>query len=441
VPSESSVVIINDVVNIISRYIRIDVLELFENYKRIYYPVDQGLTFLELTITDNVQLVASTYWQLESFDDWGVQFTDSTTTTLINNTGADATIRARLTKPTALASTSGTTSGGLSVYLTPLDLPTTGSTGDQAYVESNTSLYIYDENITGWYRVALINQTPTFTSTPDASYAFAKDGTPIIVTPVAVDPEGALVTYSVIGDMGTVATMTSVDNVYTFTPSTDAANEGSFDITFRATDGVNVADAISNFTLSFIFAVSLENPSNITNHGAGYEVQGSYLPGDAPWSLTAHIKGALVTSSPQYGTCTFVETINTTTFGDRFYIEMHFTSNAYWGGIGIVEVNSYNNNPLQSVDASWTIHRKHDDSVANSKVSVLWDVPNGTIKFFHNGTPSPEHSNGVDLISTVVPGEYYILLLDMASAGSVNGAYIVTNPDYWTYDPEVLDQL
>jgi len=52
--------------------------------------------------------IGSTYWQLESFDDWGVQFTDSTTTTLINNTGADATIRARLTKPTALASTSGT---------------------------------------------------------------------------------------------------------------------------------------------------------------------------------------------------------------------------------------------------------------------------------------------------------------------------------------------
>jgi hypothetical protein len=181
-----------------------------------------------------------------------VRFTDSTTTTLINNTGADATIRARLTKPTALASTSGTTSGGLSVYLTPLDLPTTGSTGDQSYVESNTSLYIYDENITGWYRVALINQTPTFTSTPNAEYVFATDGTPIVVTPVAVDPEGALVTYSVIGDTGTVATMTQDGNAFTLTPSTDTANAGSFSITFRATDGTNVADAISDFSLEFV---------------------------------------------------------------------------------------------------------------------------------------------------------------------------------------------
>ena len=148
-------------------------------------------------------------------------------------------------------------SGGLSVHLTPLDLPTTGSTGDQSYVESNTSIYVYDENITGWYRVALINATPTFTSTPDASYSFAIDGTPIIVTPVAVDPEGALVTYSVIGDTGTVATMTSVDNVYTFTPSTDDANAGSFSITFRATDGVNVSDAISNFSLTFSAKIDL----------------------------------------------------------------------------------------------------------------------------------------------------------------------------------------
>jgi hypothetical protein len=217
------------------------------------------------------------YWQLESFDDWGVQFTDSTTTTLINNTGANATIRARLTKPTALASTSGTTSGGLSVYLTPLDLPTTGSTGDQAYVESNTSLYIYDENITGWYRVALINQTPTFTSTPDASYSFAKDGTPIVVTPVAVDPEGALVTYSVIGDTGTVATMTSVDNVYTFTPSTDTANAGSFSMTFRSTDGTNVADAISNFSLSFAIEYIVFSPTSQTTSTNFYNGLNLYM--------------------------------------------------------------------------------------------------------------------------------------------------------------------
>jgi hypothetical protein len=171
-------------------------------------------------------------------------------------------------------------SGGLSVHLTPLALPTTGSTGDQAYVESNTSIYVYDENITGWYRVALINATPTYTSTPDAMYVFATDGTPIIVTPIAEDPEGSLVTYSVVGDMGTVATMTQDDNAFTFTPSTDAANAGEFNITFRVTDGTNVADAISNFTLSFGPDLGSWTTSGLTHH---WDVSSFDVATDTTW--------------------------------------------------------------------------------------------------------------------------------------------------------------
>jgi len=51
--------------------------------------------------------VVSTYWQLETFNDWGVQFTDSTTTTITNNTGSTATARFRITAPTASAGGSG----------------------------------------------------------------------------------------------------------------------------------------------------------------------------------------------------------------------------------------------------------------------------------------------------------------------------------------------
>jgi hypothetical protein len=181
----------------------------------------------------------------------------------------------------------------------------------------------------------------------------------------------------------------------------------------------------------------LENPTNITNHGGGYEQDGGY----GLFTVVADIKGALVLTSPQYGVCTFVETINTTTFGDRFYIEMHFSSPAYWGGIGISEVNTFNNVPSTGFATGWTSYYKYDGAIDNSKVSILWDVPSGTIKFFQNGTPIAGDHDVNNLISTVVAGEYYIVLVDGASAGTVMGAYIVTNPDYWTYDPEVLDQL
>ena len=66
--------------------------------------------------------VASTYWQLETYNDWGVQFTGPETTTITNNTGSDATARFRITAPTAAASSS-TSSGGSSIgaiYQTPV---------------------------------------------------------------------------------------------------------------------------------------------------------------------------------------------------------------------------------------------------------------------------------------------------------------------------------
>jgi len=50
--------------------------------------------------------------------------------------------------------------GGLTVYATKEDLPTSGLTaGDQAYVSANSRLYV--SNGSGWYNVALINATPT----------------------------------------------------------------------------------------------------------------------------------------------------------------------------------------------------------------------------------------------------------------------------------------
>jgi hypothetical protein len=101
-----------------------DVVPPGESYAGTIMSVDdQGWAFLPY---QPAVLGGDDRWQLESFDDWGVQFTDSTTTTLINNTGADATIRARLTKPTAIATTSS--SGGGATTLAELTDSTTATT-------------------------------------------------------------------------------------------------------------------------------------------------------------------------------------------------------------------------------------------------------------------------------------------------------------------------
>ena len=143
--------------------------------------------------------------------------------------------------------------GGLTVYATPNLLPTSGlSAGDQAFVTSNNRIYI--SNGSGWYNVALINSTPTFTSGPAGSYALATDLTPTVITLVAQDSDGQVVTYSgTPSGMDGIATLSQDSSVFTVTPLTDSAggNIGSFTITFQATDGIGIASALSTFTLSF----------------------------------------------------------------------------------------------------------------------------------------------------------------------------------------------
>lgn len=144
------------------------------------------------------------------------------------------------------------------------------SAGDMAYVSGNNTLYFY--NGSGWYKIALINATPSISGV-NASYALAIDGTATTVTVVASDPEGLPVTYSIASDTsGNIATVTqgtgSSTNVFTITPSTNSAHAGTFSLTFRASDGVNFATAASSFTLQFQVQNSRYTTALVTSTGA-----------------------------------------------------------------------------------------------------------------------------------------------------------------------------
>ena len=126
-----------------------------------------------------------------------------------------------------------------------------------ALVDSTNRLYIQSDN--GWYNIALVNTTPSI-SGANAAYSLATDGTATTVTIVATDPEGLPITFSIASDTsGNVAAVTqgtgSNTNVFTITPSTNTDNSGSFSLTFRASDGVNIATAASTFTLEFILQI------------------------------------------------------------------------------------------------------------------------------------------------------------------------------------------
>jgi len=131
--------------------------------------------------------------------------------------------------------------------------------GDTALVTALNKVFMYTGS--AWYLVAtMVNDSPTAITGVDGSYTLATDGTATTITAVSTDPEGFPLTWSYAvtsGSLGSTATVSQADNVFTVTPSTNSAHAGNFSITFSVTDGATGAvNAVSAFTLSFFVANS-----------------------------------------------------------------------------------------------------------------------------------------------------------------------------------------
>ena len=170
--------------------------------------------------------------------------------------------------------------GGITVYATIDDLPLSGpSTGDQAFVSGNNRLYLW--NGTGWYNIALINTSPSI-SNVQSSYVLSSEGANTVISIVAEDPEGIPITYSLVSDTsGNTATVTqgtgNTANEFIITPSTNQGDAGTFSLTFRASDGVNIASAISEFTLVFQVVNSNYTTALITSTGTNNQVNNTFV--------------------------------------------------------------------------------------------------------------------------------------------------------------------
>ena len=131
------------------------------------------------------------------------------------------------------------------------------SSGDQAYITANNKLYFY--NGSGWYLIATVqNDAPSAITGVNGTYELAIDGTATTITAVSTDPEGFPLTWSSsTSGLGSIATVSNTDNVFTITPSTTEADAGTFTLTINATDGANGAVSTStNLTLNFIVIVT-----------------------------------------------------------------------------------------------------------------------------------------------------------------------------------------
>jgi len=148
--------------------------------------------------------------------------------------------------------------GGSTTYYTNVsDLPISAPAFTKALVTSTNTLYQYNG---GWYPIALINNfSPVFTTTPNATYSLATNGSVTTVTVLASDSDDVPLLYTAVGDsdfnlFATVTHDSEKHNVWTITPldsENGAAIAASGTVTFRASDGVNIATSNSTFSIDF----------------------------------------------------------------------------------------------------------------------------------------------------------------------------------------------
>jgi hypothetical protein len=185
----------------------------------------------------------------------------------------------------------------VTAFESAVDLPLVNNNpGDTTFIAADNSFRLWTGS--GWFEIALVNTAPTITTGANATYALNSDGTPTIVTLAATDPEGTPVVWGHLVTSGSLedTTVTNVDNVFTITPG---AVDATFNLSFTASDGVNIDTSASAFTLSFgpdwsttALLHTLDNPTPFGTSqndefsisigiSGNYAIVGAYQEGDA----------------------------------------------------------------------------------------------------------------------------------------------------------------
>lgn len=199
------------------------------------------------------------------------------------------------------------TGAGVTQYDSADLLPTSGvTTGTQAYVAATGKLYIRGDG--GWYNIATVNQSPTMTSVLDSGggsgpFTLATDGSVTRITTTATDPEGFPITFTATPDadfnnLASVSIDSTGGRIFTITPfSEDSATTTSGTITFKASDGVNIASSVQTFSLSFVSIISNSKKSSLLMKATGNNGTNSTVTDASSGSHTLTMAGDTFTTS------------------------------------------------------------------------------------------------------------------------------------------------
>ena len=122
--------------------------------------------------------------------------------------------------------------------------------GEIAYTGNNGKLNAW--NGTSWNTIGIVNTSPTVSSKSNAD--LADDGTPTVITFYDSDAEDVPLIWSYAVTSGSLGetTVTVSGSTFTITPSTNPSDEGTFTLSFIASDGINQGSTSASYTLSLI---------------------------------------------------------------------------------------------------------------------------------------------------------------------------------------------
>ena len=160
--------------------------------------------------------------------------------------------------PAGADGANGTDGAAVTSYANFAAFPSSGNAvGDFGFDLATGAIYNWSGSI--WKRLySGADESPTWTTPPPDTANLATDGTATNQTVAATDPEGFPIEYSYDTNPTnqTQATITNTAGAFTITPSTDLANNGSFTLRYKATDGIHVATRSTTYTLSITPAQS-----------------------------------------------------------------------------------------------------------------------------------------------------------------------------------------
>jgi hypothetical protein len=263
----------------------------------------------------------------------------------------------------------------------------TATTGALAYVAANSSVYV--KNDSGWYRLAVINSTPTISSPSNAGdNTLASDGTATTITISAADAdEGTTLAYSFTVSTGSTSGIATVKNasnttltagtqystnVFKVVPATSGSG-GTFTLTFNVHDQINTAQITQNFSLAFGFG----NVNQLTVESSEEKSYASITDLDTAnrGRIDFYDSGtkAVIQHGASIHNCTLTTAYDISTASiSRSPHDQIRTGNAYWDLVwgsnpthAYVLVTSAGGRLMQAVNSAYVLESANDTAVSS----------------------------------------------------------------------------